>query len=264
MSSLRMHENLTAPPNKSDKADLFGVLVSPTTYEHVIESVILAGHVRKSMTITALATHGLMTANQDPAFREVVNSLDVVTPDGQPVRWALNRFHNAELSDRVYGPKLMWEICRSAAEESIPVFLFGSTQETLDLLLGSLSSAFPSLKIAGSQADRFRDATPAEDIEDVQTICESGAGILFVGRGCPLQERWIAEHADLIDMPMIAVGAAFDYHAGLLRTPPELMQRFGLEWLWRLGLEPKRLWRRYVSTNSQFVVAWVRAELDRR
>ncbi len=252
----------TASP--TDKAELFGVLVSPTTYEDVVDSVLVASKDQSTLGVTALATHGLMIANEDPEFRDVVNSLDIVTPDGQPVRWALNRFHGTGLDDRVYGPKLMWEICRAAADHSIPIYLFGSTQTTLDLLVDALKAAFPGIDIAGAQADRFRDATPDEDLLDIATIRESGAGILFVGRGCPLQERWVSEHADSIDMPMLAVGAAFDYHAGLLRKPPEAMQRVGLEWLWRLGLEPKRLWRRYFSTNSQFVAAWVRTEMARR
>lgn len=253
-----------APSSPTDKAELFGVLVSPTTYEHVVDSVLIAAKNRLPLGITALATHGLMIANEDPAFRDVVNSLDIVTPDGQPVRWALNRFHGSKLGDRVYGPKLMWEVCRAASDHSIPIFLFGSTQATLDLLVDALGSAFPGIEIAGAQADRFRDATADEDQADITTIRESGAGILFVGRGCPLQERWVAAHADTIDMPMLAVGAAFDYHAGLLRKPPDLMQRMGLEWLWRLGLEPKRLWRRYFVANSQFVAAWVRTEMARR
>lgn len=246
------------------KLDLFGVGVSVTDYERATGEIVRAAAQRRSFGVSALATHGLMEAARDPDLREKVNRLHLVTPDGQPVRWALNALHGAGLRERVYGPDLTGHVCAAAAREGIGVYLFGSTPETCAAFERELVRRYNGLRVVGVQPDRFRDATPEEDAADVERINSSGAGIVLVGRGCPRQERWVADHLDRVEAAMLAVGAAFDYYAGSLRRPPSWMQRHGLEWLFRLVQEPRRLARRYLVYNSRFLLAFGRELLWRR
>lgn len=232
---------------------LLGVNISRVDYDSAVAAIIQAARRRQSFGVTALAVHGVMEAYRDRTFADVLNRLDLVTADGQPVRWALNLLGARELRDRVYGPTLTLKICESAAAEGLPIYFYGSTQKVLDCLTRSLRERFAGLVIAGSQADRFRDPMPCEDEEDIRAINSSGARIVFVGRGCPRQERWVAAHLGKIEAPMIAVGAAFDFHAGTLPQAPKILQDHGLEWLFRLALEPLRLWRRYLILNPLFV-----------
>ncbi len=236
------------------KVDLFGVGVTVTDYDDATERIIAAARERRSYAVSALAVHGLMEAADDADFRAKVNRIDLVTPDGQPVRWAMNFLHRTSLPDRVYGPDLTWRVLEDAAEQGIGVYLFGSTEETCTAFVAEIERRFPTIKIVGVQPDRFREATEAEDAADIARINDSGAGVVLVGRGCPRQERWVADHRGQVDAAMLAVGAAFDYGAGNLSEPPRWMQRSGLQWLYRLVQEPERLWRRYLITNTKFLV----------
>jgi N-acetylglucosaminyldiphosphoundecaprenol N-acetyl-beta-D-mannosaminyltransferase len=235
------------------KRNVLGVLVDVTDYADATERIMDAARDRRGFAVTALAVHGVMTGVQDPAHNARLNSFDLVTPDGQPVRWALNLLHGAGLRDRVYGPTLTLEVLGRAAAEGLPVYLYGSTQPTLERLVPALESMFPALKIAGVEASKFRPAQPGEPAEIAERIKASGARLVLVGLGCPRQEVFAYAMRPLLDMPLLAVGAAFDYHAGLLKNPPAWMQRYALEWLWRLGLEPKRLWKRYILLNPAYL-----------
>jgi N-acetylglucosaminyldiphosphoundecaprenol N-acetyl-beta-D-mannosaminyltransferase len=235
------------------KRNVLGVLVDVIDYEAAAAKVLAAAREHRSFALTALAVHGVMTGVQDKAHNARLNSFDVVTPDGQPVRWALNSLHGAGLTDRVYGPTLTLEVLRGCATEGLPVYLYGSTTETLDRLIPNLTSMFPGLKIAGVEASKFRQVHPGEDVEIADRIRTSGARVVLVGLGCPRQEVFAYAMRPLVDAPLLAVGAAFDYHAGLLRKPPPWMQQRGLEWLWRLGLEPARLWKRYLLLNPAYL-----------
>lgn len=245
------------------KQYVFGVGISLTDYRQATAAIISAARQRRSYTVTALATHGLMLAAEDESFRGIINSIDLVTPDGQPVRWALNSLHNARLGDRVYGPDLTGFVCAAAEREGVSVYLFGSSPRTANRFAGVLKSTYPRLTVAGVQPDRFREATPEEDVADIELINASGAGIVLVGRGCPRQERWVATHKGRVHGAMLAVGAAFDYHAGVLRRPPRWAQRVGLEWLFRLAQEPRRLFARYLYYNSLFLMRFG-SELTRK
>jgi N-acetylglucosaminyldiphosphoundecaprenol N-acetyl-beta-D-mannosaminyltransferase len=235
------------------KRNVLGVLVDLTDYADASARIIEAARERQNFAVTALAVHGVMTGVQDPAHNRRLNSFDLVTPDGQPVRWALNLLHGAALTDRVYGPTLTLEVLARAAAEGLPVYLYGSTQPTLERLVPALERMFPALKIAGVETSKFRSAQPGEPAEIAERIKASGARLVLVGLGCPRQEVFAYAMRPLLDMPLLAVGAAFDYHAGLLKNPPAWMQRYALEWLWRLGLEPKRLWRRYLLLNPAYL-----------
>lgn len=235
------------------KRNLLGVLVDVVDYEAATEQVVAAALERRPFALTALAVHGVMTGVLDPAHNARLNSFDLVTPDGQPVRWGLNLLHSAGLTDRVYGPTLTLRVLARFAELGLPVYLYGSTEQTLSRLVPALERMFPALKLAGVEPSKFRAVQPGEDREIADRIRSSGARLVLVGLGCPRQEVFAHAMRPLLDMPLMAVGAAFDYHAGLLRNPPPWMQRVGLEWLWRLGLEPKRLWRRYVVLNPAYL-----------
>ena len=177
----------------------------------------------------------------------------MVVPDGQPVRWALNWLWRANLEDRVYGPDLMLRVCEAASAEGIGIYLYGSRPAVIEALTSNLENRFPKLRIEGAQPSRFRPATPSEDEEDIRRIRESGARIVFVGLGCPLQERWALEHRERAPVVFICVGAAFDFHAGTLSQAPAWMQRHGLEWFYRFIREPRRLWKRYLLLNPAYL-----------
>ncbi len=234
------------------KHNIVGVLVDAVDYEAALDRIVTAAKLRRPMSISALAVHGVMTGVMDDAQRYRLNKTDLLVPDGQPVRWALNALHGAALKDRVYGPTLTLKLCERAAAESLPIYLFGGRPEVLAALARNLRERFPELIIAGSEPSRFRRLSPEEKREVAQRISASGACLTFVGIGCPRQEVWIYEYRDLVPMPLIAVGAAFDFHAGTVRQAPEQMQKAGLEWLFRLVQEPRRLWRRYLFLNPYY------------
>ncbi|MGK5679964.1 WecB/TagA/CpsF family glycosyltransferase [Actinoplanes sp. URMC 104] len=238
---------------QTGKRSVLGVLVDVTTYAEATARILEAARERRPYAVTALAVHGVMTGVQDRAHNARLNSFDLTTPDGQPVRWALNLLHHAGLADRVYGPTLTLKVVEQAAAEGLPIYLYGSTQPTLDRLVPALEKMFPALKIAGVEASKFRTSHPGEAQEIAERIKASGARIVLVGLGCPRQEIFTYAMRPFLDMPLLAVGAAFDYHAGLLKNPPAWMQKYALEWLWRLGLEPKRLWKRYVLLNPAYL-----------
>lgn len=235
------------------KFNVLGVTINAIDYESAVAKIIESAKAKRGMAITALAVHGVMTGVMDETHRYRLNHFDVIVPDGQPVRWALNLLHKAALPDRVYGPTLTLKVCEAAAKEGVPIYLYGSRQVVIDQFKENLEAKFPGLNIVGAQPSRFRQTTAEEKEEIAAQIRESGAAITFVGLGCPRQEVWAYEYRELLNMPILAVGAAFDFHAGTLAQAPKQMQNVGLEWLFRLIKEPRRLWRRYVILNPQYV-----------
>ncbi len=198
--------------------------------------------------------HTVMECQRDPRLMRIHNESGLTTPDGMPIVWC-GRSAGAIGITRVYGPDLMLELCSRLADSEHSVFLYGTTAETLDRLKLRLLRDFPGLDIVGSFAPPFRSLTADEDAEVVAKINASGADLVWVGLGAPKQEYWMDEHQDrLTAKVLIGVGAAFDFHAGTVRQAPLWMQRHGLEWSYRLWCEPRRLWRRYLRTNSAFVV----------
>jgi len=235
------------------KKNVLGILVNALNYEAAVSKILAAASAGKPMSVSALAVHGVMTGVLDSTHRYRLNHLDLVLPDGQPVRWALNLLYHTQLPDRVYGPNAMLQICERAAEEGLSIYLYGSKASVLEALSHNLCQRFPKLIIAGTQPSKFRQVSPQEKQEIVQQIRNSGAAITFVGLGCPRQEVWAYEYRDDLSMPLIAVGAAFDFHAGTLAKSPEFLSKIGLEWLFRMIKEPKRLWKRYVFLNPLYM-----------
>jgi exopolysaccharide biosynthesis WecB/TagA/CpsF family protein len=235
------------------KHNVLGVLVDSIDYEAAIARVLAAARQGRPLSLTALAVHGVMTGVRDPQHRARLNAFDIVVPDGQPVRWALNMLYGAGLRDWVSGPELTGRVLSRMADEGLAVYLYGSTPEIIRSLSASLARTRPALLLAGAEPSKFRDATPGELPAIAARINGSAARLLLVGLGCPRQEVFAYAMRPLLTMPVMAVGAAFDYHAGRLIPAPEWMQRYGLAWVWRLMCEPKRLWRRYLIFNTEYL-----------
>jgi exopolysaccharide biosynthesis WecB/TagA/CpsF family protein len=233
---------------------ILGIKINAVDYEAAIERVIVAARSARPLSVSALAVHGVMTGVLDRAHRHRLKAIDLLVPDGQPVRWALRWLHGAKLPDRVYGPSLMMRLCQRAAAEELPIFLFGGSEELLKTLRVRLRRMVPGLQIAGCQASRFRALTADEQHELVEKIRATEAKIVFVGIGCPRQEVFVYEIRNSLSMPLLAVGAAFAFHAAFVPQASPLLQRAGLEWLFRLISEPTRLWRRYLFLNPLYLL----------
>ena len=241
------------PVLEMEKHNVLGVMVTAIEPVEAVAGILEAARERRGLSVTATAVHGLMTGVLDQEHRYRLNHFDMVLPDGQPVRWALNLLHGCGLRERVAGPDLMWRVCEAASQERLPVYFYGSTPQTLRRLTEQLQERLPGLIVAGSSPSMFRRLTPQEVESAAFRIRASGAALVLVGLGCPRQEVWTYENRDLLGMPAIAVGAAFDFHAGTMRRAPLLLGSMGLEWAFRLALEPRRLWRRYLRLNPLFM-----------
>ena len=240
------------------KRELFGVDVSVAEPGEVVNQIMHRARSGGSMLVDFMAVHSLMTAAGNEAHRQRMNGFDLVACDGQPVRWALNKLHDAGIAERTYGPDTMLEVCRRCADEGLGVYLYGGRPDTLEALADGLLVKAPGLKIVGAESPPFRPLTDEEDEAATRRILRSGAAVVFIGIGCPKQEIFAAEHRDRLPIVQLCVGAAFDFHAGRVSQAPAWMQRRGLEWLYRLAKEPRRLWKRYLVTNSLFVARFTR------
>lgn len=242
--------------------DVIGAPIDVLGWDEAVARVGAWSRERRGRVVCICNAHSVVTARQDTAFAQVLRQAELCAPDGAPVAWMLRRLGHAG-QPRINGPDLMWRCCAWAAEQGQSIYLLGGTDSTLVLLRTRLQQAFPGLHIAGAWAPPFRALTPQEDAAAVTAINASGAGMVWVGLGCPKQELWMHAHRERIHAVMLGVGAAFDYHAGTVRRAPLWAQRAGLEWLHRLLSEPRRLWRRYLVTNTLFIAAAARQLLRR-
>ncbi len=252
--------------NTNRKHAILGIMIDAVDYSVAAEEITCAARERRPYAVSALAVHGTMTGLLDAKHRYRLNSYDLIVPDGQPVRWALNWLHKTALRDRVYGPKLTLQVLANAAEEGLPVYLYGSTQDVLQKLREALGRRYPRLQIVGAEPSQFRSLTAEERNQLIQRVHASGARLLLAGLGCPRQEIFAYEMRNLLSIPVLAIGAAFPFIAGTLPQAPPWMQDRGLEWLYRLFREPRRLWRRYVFFNPAYLVLlllqWFRFPFD--
>ena len=232
--------------------NILGVHVNPTSYVEAARQISAWAKANESRYVCVANVHMIMEAYDAPDFKDIVNAADLVTPDGMPLVWMLRRLGYPH-QERVYGPELTLRLIEAVAMQEIPVGFYGSSTETLEQLIVSFKEKYPNLKIAYHYSPPFRPLTAEEDEDVVNGINASGAKLLFVGLGCPKQERWMAAHRGKIQVVMLGVGAAFDFHSRAKRQAPLWMQRSGLEWLFRFSQEPGRLWRRYLYQNPRFV-----------
>lgn len=242
---------------KRPGAKVLGSHIDAVSWREMLYTISLWAAHRESRYICLCNVHSIVTAKQNIAFNSIINGADMAIPDGMPIAWML-RARGFPEQRRLNGPDVMWELCGRASQGGLPVYLYGAAPDVLDRLGKRLQRAFPTLEIAGAYSPPFRPLSEDEDRRIVEEINRSGAGIVFVGIGCPKQEQWMAAHRGRVRATMIGVGAAFDFHAGVLRRAPVWMQRNGLEWLYRLLTEPRRLWRRYLYNNSLFLYYIVR------
>jgi N-acetylglucosaminyldiphosphoundecaprenol N-acetyl-beta-D-mannosaminyltransferase len=236
---------------------LLGTRVDATSYRHAVSCVARWIAARHPAYVCVTSVHGIMEAHDDQTFRDVLNGADLVTPDGMPLVWGL-RLLGVSAASRVYGPDLTEAVCDWAAMAGTPVGFYGSTDAVLDRLIANLQSRHHGLSVCYRRSPPFRPLTPEEKRRELEEMRASGLRLLFVGLGCPKQERWMAERRDELDVVMLGVGAAFDYLAGTIRRPPPPIQKLGLEWAFRLACEPRRLWRRYLKNNPRFLVLLAR------
>jgi N-acetylglucosaminyldiphosphoundecaprenol N-acetyl-beta-D-mannosaminyltransferase len=231
---------------------VLGARVDATSYEDASERVVRWVSEGRSAYVCVAATHLIMEAYDSATLREAVNGADLVTPDGRPLVWALKTLGVKDAS-QVRGTDLMTHVVERAARENVPIGLYGGTPESLETLVRVLENRYQGVRVSCRISPPFRPLTPEEDETVTQEIAASGARILLVGIGCPKQEKWMVAHKGRISAVMLGVGAAFDFHAGRVRQAPRWMQELGLEWVFRLVMDPRRLWKRYAKQNPRFV-----------
>jgi N-acetylglucosaminyldiphosphoundecaprenol N-acetyl-beta-D-mannosaminyltransferase len=232
---------------------ILGTRVNATSYLHAAATVCEWAERRESRYVCVATVSQVMEGHDAPGFQQVMNEADLVTPDGMPLVWGL-RLLGCTKATRVYGPDLTPVILERAALKGLPVGFYGGSPRVLDRFAQVMTERFPGLQVAYASSPPFRDLTQEEDQRVAQEIGGSGARILFVGIGNPKQEFWMAAHRGKVDAVMIGVGAAFDFLAGTKPQAPRWMMGLGLEWLFRLATEPRRLWKRYLKHNPRFVV----------
>jgi len=204
-----------------------------------------------------------METFDDPYFCTVINNADLVVPDGKPLVWAQKLLGNKGAS-QVRGSDLLLTVCKESENKGIPIGLYGGTEKSLNDFIAFLKNKFTDLKIYFANSPPFRELTQKEEKKYIYEINASGVRILFVGIGCPKQEKWMAKHKDKLHCVMIGVGAAFDFFSGQKKHAPIWMQRAGMEWIFRLTSDPRRLWKRYLKHNPRFMFYFLKQLLKNK
>jgi N-acetylglucosaminyldiphosphoundecaprenol N-acetyl-beta-D-mannosaminyltransferase len=217
----------------------------------------------ESRYVSICDAHSIVLANRDWWHGLHIRSADMVTPDGWPVAWMLRRCGHTH-QERINGPDLMWRVLSVAEQLKLRVYFYGTTDKTLNSLRSRLTEAFPTLNIVGMHSPPFRALTPEEVTADIDRINAVEAQLVMTGLGCPKEDRWMFEHRGRVQAVMLGIGAGIDFWAGTVPRAPNWMRNHGLEWLFRLGCEPRRLWRRYLIHNTLFVVGAARQLIKRK
>jgi N-acetylglucosaminyldiphosphoundecaprenol N-acetyl-beta-D-mannosaminyltransferase len=239
---------------RAKRVNVLGVGVSAVSMQQALDTIAGWVDTREPHYVCVSGVHGVMESHRDEGLRRIHNAAGLVTPDGMPLAWLGRAFGGAHV-ERVYGPDLMLECCDAFAARGYRHFFYGGAAGVPERLAARLRERIPSLQVAGCHSPPFRALTSEEDDALVRRINESAADVVWVGLSTPKQERWMHAHVARLTAPaLIGVGAAFDFHAGLKRQAPRWIQRSGFEWLFRLVTEPRRLWRRYLRNNPEFVV----------
>lgn len=232
---------------------ILGTRVDATSYRQATEQIVEWARRQRSCYVCCAAVNNIMEAHDSPEFRSVMEQAALVTSDGMPLVWLLRRLGVANAT-RVYGPEMMPEVLEAAARAEIPVGFYGGSETALGRLLHKVRGRHPALRIAYAESPPFRLSSPEEDDRTVRAIRAAKVRILFVGLSTPKQDWWMHAHLGRIDAVMLGVGAAFDFLAGTKPQAPRWIRRSGLEWLFRLSTEPRRLWRRYLGQNPRFAI----------
>jgi N-acetylglucosaminyldiphosphoundecaprenol N-acetyl-beta-D-mannosaminyltransferase len=244
--------NVSNARNAPSTRSILGLNIAVSSYDETVANSLVWARERQSRALFFVNVHVVMEGFDDPTFRERLNQADMLNPDGMPLVWALRALGERN-AQRVYGPDAMVAMLAAAEKAGVPVGYYGSSESVLESLVDASRLRYPKLKIVLSESPPFRTLTPAEDADVVDRISASGARLLFVGLGCPKQEVWIMDHVGRVPAVMFGVGAAFDFLAGTKSQAPRWMMRWGLEWIFRFAIEPRRLAKRYLKHNPRFV-----------
>ncbi len=235
------------------RANVLGVGISAINLDSAAAAVVSALEQKAKGIVCVTGVHGVSEAQSDPSFRRILNRAFLNTPDGMPMVW-VGRVQGFADMRRVYGPDLMLKICELSPSRGISHFLYGGGPGVAEQLKTNLERRFPGLRVVGTYCPPFRPLSPQEENELARQVAAARPDIFWVGLSTPKQEKFMAEHADKLEATLFfGVGAAFDFHAGRVRQAPRWMQRSGLEWLFRLACEPRRLWKRYLKNNPLFI-----------
>jgi N-acetylglucosaminyldiphosphoundecaprenol N-acetyl-beta-D-mannosaminyltransferase len=243
------------------RVNVLGVGISSIDMDTAVETIDswIASGDRRYVTVTGV--HGVMECQADERLRAIHNSAGMVTPDGMPMVW-IGRWRGHRQMQRVYGPDLMAAVCARSPQRGYRHFFYGGAEGVPERLSQQLCERYPGLTVVGTHSPPFQALTPQEEAIETALINEADPDIIWVGLSTPKQERWMAAHRDRLSAPvLIGVGAAFDIHSGLKPEAPKWVQRSGFQWLFRLALEPRRLWRRYLVNNPMFLMRFVQQEL---
>jgi len=242
--------------------NILGVNLAVSSYDEVVNKCVEWAKASEPHTVLFANVHMLMEAHDTVGFRSDLNLADMVNPDGMPLVWALRALGHSN-ARRVYGPDATEALLGAAQRSGIPIGFYGGSEATLTKLVAEVEGQYPGIQVVFQMSPPFRPLSKAEDDNIVRQIANSGARWLFVGLGCPKQEAWILNHRDRVPAVMLGVGAAFDFIAGSKPQAPRWMMSNGLEWIFRLVSEPRRLAGRYLKHNPRFVVLFLRQWMTR-
>ena len=252
-----------AAPRQINKMNLLSTSVSIGTYEEMLQNILHTAQTKPGGYTCVANVHMLVEASRDAAFAQVVNGADIITPDGKPLTWALKILYGAK-QDRVAGMDLLPDLLQHAEQLNLPVYFLGGTEDMLEKTQLYLLKKYPNLIVSGMYSPPFRTTTEKENRKLINNINKSGAKLLFVCLGCPKQEKWMASVKGQIHAAMIGIGGALPVIIGMQTRAPKWMQNAGLEWAYRLGQEPGRLFKRYAFTNSYFIYAFCKTYFSSR
>lgn len=248
------------PQNNDDQekmpritGNVLGNRIDALNWEETIKRIGIWAQKRESRYISICDAHSVVRASRDEKHQGYIANADMATPDGFPVAWMLRR-QGFRTQQRINGPDLMQHLLAHAEQNGLSVYFYGTTEATLSSLESRLKTSYPALKIVGCHAPPFRPLTREEDAADIERINASGAHYVMTGLGCPKEDRWMWEHKGKVLAVMLGIGAGIDFHAGTVARAPAWMREHGLEWLYRLAREPRRLWARYFKYNTLFVL----------
>lgn len=255
------HGEALPDSNPIKKVNILGIDFAVVNYDSASDIIIQSARDHRSISVFALPVHGIIENHNDVEMKSATGTADMIVPDGQPVRWCMNHFYDTKLTDRVYGPTLTLHVLEKANALKLRVFLYGGkSSETLAKFSEFINQRYPDVEICGT----YREAAADGDTLTAEMVNREHPHLLLVGRGCPTQEKWIARNKGEIKAAMMGVGAAFSFHAGEIKQAPKWMQDRGLEWLHRLIKEPRRLWKRFLYTNSMFIYLLCQKKMGRK
>lgn len=252
------------PLNKNNQVAILGSKIDCSNYEHILKKINLQIRKKQSHFVCVAAVHLLMEAKKDSNLQKKINQSLATTSDGMPLVW-VSKLKGWKQTQRVYGPELMLRLCKLSEKNKYKIFLLGGARGQGKILGKKLLKKFPKLQIAGHIDTPQRPIPEKDNQKIIKQINNNNASIVFVGLGCPIQEKWMIDNYQKLNGTVcVGVGAAFDFISGKIKQAPPWMQASGLEWLFRLLQEPRRLWKRYLVLNFQFVLALVNEEIKKR